>query len=249
MNKNKFDILTFSKLSEGIDFYLNESFHYINEVLINEYASLLFSKLIETKDFLDKDIEIISKLDIPEKPVELLQSSDLDPITDETAMDLSELWNKAQLYSRSNNYNFGKDHKIVSIEILGHLNSFAFFIETLTNRHLLFLYQTKSIDEFSYNRISKARILERLIYIFKDELKYNKIQFNEISNLFRMRNLTVHFTPENVRKLNPTISQLIKIWKQSKIIVEKFEQREKFNEELYSIKIDNYTTDFKSKWT
>jgi hypothetical protein len=138
---------------------------------------------------------------------------------------------------------------IAPIEILGHLNNFGFFIETLVNRHLLFLNQTGTIDEFSYARISISKIMERLIYIFKDDLNNNKVQLNEITNLFSLRNKTVYLTPDNAIALKPRISELIQIWTQSIKIIKKLEQKEKFNENSFSIRLEQHMYEIKTNWT
>jgi len=151
--------------------------------------------------------------------------------------------------SENYNHKFKLNHKIDSIEILGHLNNLGFFIETLTNRHLLFLCQSNIIDDFSYSRISTAKIMERLIFIFKEEIIAKKIHLNEITNLFSLRNKTVHYTPDNSIALKPSISELIQIWNQCKKTIEKFEKVEKINEQRFSIQMEIYIRDFKDKWT
>ena len=131
---------------------------------------------------------------------------------------------------------------------LGHLNNFGFFIETLTNRHLLYLYQSKKINDFCYSRISISKVLERLIFIFKDEISNNKLHLNEISNLFSLRNKTVHYTPDNSMALKPTISELIQIWEQSKKLIEYFEKNEEIDEELFSKSLDAHIQETRKKW-
>jgi len=245
---NKHDIGTYSKLGEGINFYLSESFHYLNESLIYEYASIIFSKGIDKIDPSDADRKLIKNLSLPENPVELLQTDNIEAISDETAHQMAESWEKAQQMASFGQHSFGHKHEINSIEILGHLNNFGFFIETLVNRHLLFLNHTNEIDNLSYSRISTARIIDRLIYIFKDDLKLNKVQINEIANLFALRNKTVHYTPDNAKALKPKLSELLQIWKQAKKIIERLEKKEGFNEDKFSELLEKHINETISCW-
>ncbi|WP_408082499.1 hypothetical protein [Flavobacterium plantiphilum] len=186
---------------------------------------------------------------MPDNAIGILQSNIPDVLTSETINLMSNAWQKSQFRAENEKHKFGLNHRIDSIEILGHLNNFGFFIETLVNRHLLFLNQTGVIDEFSYARISISKIMERLIYIFKDDLNNNKVHLNEITNLFSLRNKTVHFTPDNAIALKPKISELIQIWSQSIKIITKFEQKEKFNEENFSKRLEEHIIEIKTHWT
>lgn len=245
---DKHDIETYSKLAIGASFYLEQSFVCIDSALSYEFASILFSKAIEKIDPTKEDRKLFEKMVLPESPVDVLQADFANAQSDETAKKMSDLWQLSQLHAQKNKHKFGLDHKIDSIEILGHLNSFGFFFETLINRHLLFLKQSELIDDFSYSRISVARIMERLIYIFKEELSQNNIQINELTNLFKLRNKTVHFTPDNALALKPRISELIKIWNQCAKVLTKLEEKERFNEEKFSAIVLNYALQVQSKW-
>lgn len=245
---NNHDIETYSKLGEGINFYLNESFHYLNETLIYEYASIIFSADIDKIDPTESDRQLIENLSLPESPVELLQTDNIEALTDETASKMADSWEKAQKIARFGQHNFGHQHEINSIEILGHLNNFGFFIETLVNRHLLFLNHLSEIDNLSYSRISTARIIDRLIYIFKDDLKLNKVQINEIVNLFSLRNKTVHYTPDNAKALKPKLSELLQIWKQAKKIIERLEKKERFSEDKFSELLGQFINEINQRW-
>lgn len=246
---NKHEIDTYSKLELGATFFLQESFHYIHIALKHEFASILFSKELESIEPSTEDRKTIEKTNLPNDAIGILQSNIPDILTDETTNLMARAWQKSQYRAETEKHKFGLDHKIDSIEILGHLNNFGFFIETLVNRHLLFLRQTEVIDEFSYARISISKIMERLIYIFKEDLNNNKIRLNEITNLFSLRNKTVHYTPDNALALKPKISELIQIWKQCVKIIKKLEQKEKFNEESFSERLENHITEIKMVWT
>jgi len=246
---DKHDIDTYSKLAEGATFFLDESFKYIHEALSSELASVLFGKMLNEIDATDQDRKIAKNLEVGNDTIELLQSNIDNPLSDETLKNISVAWEKANIISQSETQKFKLNHKIESIELLGHLNNLGFLVETLTNRHLLFLTQTNKIGNFSYSRISIAKIMERLIFIFKDELNENKIHLNEITKLFSLRNKTVHYTPDNAIALKPRISELIAIWKQCQRIFEQLEKAEKFNEIKFSQRIEHYINEFKSNWT
>ncbi|MBF6642341.1 hypothetical protein IVB69_12690 [Flavobacterium sp. J49] len=243
------DLETYAKLAEGAKFFLDESFKYIDETLKSETASLIYSKLLEKIEPNDEDLEIINTSEFSNNTIELLQSEIGKVLSDETHEAFTTAWEDANIIAQKYAVKHPLAHKINSIEILGHLNNLGFFIETLTNRHLLFLCQSKIIDDFSYSRISLAKIMERLIFIFKDDIINKKVHLNEIANLFSLRNKTVHYTPDNSVALKPTISELIQIWVQCKKIIEKFEKIEKINEYKFSTQINDYIIDFKKKWT
>ena len=246
---SKHDITSFSQLASGANFYLNEAFHYINEALSDEYSGIILSNKLKEIEISDDDQKIIENLSLPNDPVELLQADIPTPLTEDTLEKISQAWFEAQELSKIKNHKFGINHPIKSIQILGHLNNYGFFLETLINRHLLFLKQTNSIDNLSYSRISVAKIMDRIIFIFKEDLANSDISINEIVNLFSLRNKTVHYTPDNAITLKPKISELIRIWEQSILIIQKFETNENFEEHKFSEIIDENIKAFKRKWT
>lgn len=244
----KHDLDTYSKLELGAAFFLQESFHHIDTALSYEFASILFSEELDKLEPSKADRAIMETMDLPNTAVGILQSDIPDVLTDETLNKMSDSWQQSQLKANTAKHKFGLNHKIDSIEILGHLNNFGFFIETLINRHLLFLKQTNEIDEFSYARISVAKVMERIIYLFKNDLSNGKIHLNEIVNLFSLRNKTVHFTPDNAQALKPRLSELIQIWKQSVKLIKKLENREEFNEEKFSVRLTNHIEEIQERW-
>ena len=246
---NRHEIDTYSKLQLGAGFYLQESFHYFHVALKSEFTSLLFAEELNSIEPSKEDRKIMEDISLPKNAISILQSNIPDILTKETINLIAEsFFQKSKFRVESEKHKFGLDHRIASIEILGHLNNFGFFIETLTNRHLLFLRQTEVIDQFSYARISTSKIMERLIYIFKEELNNNQVHLNEITNLFSLRNKTVHYTPDNAIALKPKISELIQIWKQCAKIIKRLEKKEKFNEESFSKILENYITEVKTNW-
>lgn len=245
--QEKHDIETYSKLADGARFFLEESFRYVNEALIDESTDLIFSELVAEISPTEKDMEL-SKVPMPERAIDFLQAQELELLSDETISKMDSAWIKAQSLSRTQKTKFKYSHTIDSIRLLGHLNNLGFFIETLTNRHLLFLIQSNQIDRLSYSRFAKARIMERLLFIFKDELSSDKIHLNEVASLFNLRNKTVHYTPENAIALKPKISELIQIWNQCAQVIENFEKSEEFADFKFSNSIKSYVKEFKHNW-
>lgn len=242
----KHEIETYSKLGDGASFFLHESFYYLHKSFEYELAGMIFEEKLNSIEPSREDREMISRIIIPKDSIEYLRSDIPKVFTDKTAGIMFDSWQNSQLEAENGNFKFLLSHRIDSVYMLGHLNNFGFFIETLMNRHLLFLRQVNMIDEFSYSRISISKIMERIIYIFKDELNNNTIHLNEITNLFSLRNKTVHYTPDNAIALKPKISELIQIWTQTEKIIWKLEQKEKFNEERFSAKLDDFITDLKT---
>lgn len=246
--QEKHDIETYSKLADGARFFLDESFRYVNEALIDESAALIFSRLVDEISPTEIDMELYT-VPLPEKAIDLLQAQELELLSNETIANMDLEWFKAQTLSRTQKTKFKYSHKIDSIRLLGHLNNLGFFIETLTNRHLLFLIQSNQLDRLSYSRFANARIMERLLFIFKDELNSGKFHLNEVASLFSLRNKTVHYTPENAIALKPTISDLLQIWNQCAQLIEKFEKSEKFADFKFSDSVKCYVEEFKHNWS
>ncbi len=249
MTDDKHDILTYSKLAEGAQFFLDQSFRGIHEALAYEYASELFGQRIASIEPTDEDRAISAQSKPPTDAIGLLRDTTEDVLTSTTTSALSRAWQEAQNASWTGSYRFSKDHEVSSILVLGHLNNLGFFLETLINRHLLFLLQTKAIDSFSYGRIATAKTMERIVYLFKEDLRNQSVQLNEIAHLFSLRNKTVHFTPDNASALRPKISELIRIWRQMVLLLERFESEEKFNEEVFSIQLKSLAATVEARWT
>lgn len=244
-----YDIDTYHKLGQGAAFYLEESFVSINYAMRGDYTVYIFAHLLKDIDITNFDKEILQKSSIPEETIGLLQKEIGDVLSKETITKLANAMRSAKIQARNTTHKFKKSHQIETINIIGHVTNFAFFIEVLINRHLLFLNHSEIIDDFSYKQISSGRILDRIIYIFKDDIIQNKVDLTELKSLFRLRNKAVHFTPENSKSLRVGISQLIKMWDKSVKIIKALEKIENFNEERFSDLILRYRGDFLKLWT
>ena len=246
---NTHDIDTYLKLAEAISFYLRESFHYMNEALIHEYALVIFAEEIYKIEPTDDDRTLMENFVSYDSLIDAMQAENISTLSDETINKMAGVWSMALQTARVGKHAFNHQHEVNSIEILGHLNNFGFFIETLVNRHMLFLNHSNEIDNLSYSRIVSAKISERLVYIFKNELKSNTVHVNEIFHLFSLRNKTVHYTPDNAQALKVKLSELFQIWKQAKVIIEQFELKEKFSGDKFSDKLEAHIIKIKQQWT
>lgn len=244
---NKHNIETYSRLESAANYFLSSSFISLENAMQDESRGLLYLEEIMKIDVSEKDKMNFKEMEFPTNPVELLQLEGFSISGDlmNKFLHAGYVTDKRIL---EENIKFKKEHKIGSIEILGHLNNFGFFIETIINRHLLFLLHTDEIDPISYNRISIAKIMERIIYLFKDELKHDKIQVNEIINLFTLRNKTVHFTPDNAVALNVKLSELYRIWNQTIKLLKILEKKEKFTGIKLSETLDISCEKFQIHW-
>lgn len=245
---NKHDIETYSRLEAAANYFLNSSFISLENAMKEESKKEIYLEEIMKIEVSEKDKKNFKETTLPSNPVELLQSEDKFSISGDLMnqfINVSYITKKRIL---KENIKFKKDHKIGSIEILGHLNNFGFFIETMINRHLLFLSHKNEIDSISYNRISIAKIMERIIYIFKDKLNNNKLQLNEIIKLFSLRNKTVHFTPDNAKTLNVKLSELYRIWTQTEKLLKVLEKKEKFIGTKFSERLNTAGNSFQKHW-
>lgn len=240
---------TSSKHAEEAKFFLVESFHSINEVLWYEFASILFSEMMESIKLSEDDKKKIANINFQEEFINLKQAEIPEVLTGETLNSISTTWEQAQILSKTRNHKFGMSYQINLIELLGHLNNFVFFIETLVNRHLLYLVQSHSIDDFSYSSISKVKVMDRLVFIFKEDLNKNNDYLKEIENLYNLNKKVVYYSLEGANAFKSKVSEMIQIWIDSKKIIERFETVENFNEESFSNQLNNHIISFKNKWS
>lgn len=248
MDKHSEYLSKFMKLAEAGEFYLRESFDYLHRCLESELAETLFKELLLLVEHSDEDDEIMKGVEFSDDIIQTLSETPPEVLSNKTHSKIDYAWSTAQKLGNMLGHNFKKSTELDSIEILGHLNNYAFFFETLVNRHLLFLFVSNKIDQFTYTNLNRAKILTRLTYIFKDDLVNNKVQLNEVSNLFSLRNKTVHFTPDNAIKISSRIDELIRIWNQTKNILGHFQKIENFNETKFSNLIESEATEFKKRW-
>lgn len=248
MSKKQDHLGTYHKMAEAADFYLNQSFSHINQVFEYELASIFFSELLNEINPTEKDMEMANKLFIPDGTVDFLKSDLSDPIAAETLQKVHLAWDTAQLRASTRGYFFPVSTIVSNISLLGHVNNLGFFIETLVNRHLLFLNMSGKLNDFSYKTLERSQLLNRLIYIFKTEMDKNLIQLDKTAKLLKLRNSAVHFTPVNAEKFKVSLEELLGIWGEFVKILERMNKREQFYETPFYELLVQYQTDFKERW-
>lgn len=246
---SKFNINTFETLTKAANFYLEESFKYINEIFTKDLENLIFSELLKNVKFTEEDIKSIEKAGIPEDDLQYLMSDKrhFQFLTIESSKNLLNACEAAKNIT-SYKTKISKTHQIKSIKILGHISNLALFLEVLTHRHLLFLKHNDTIDNFVYNQLSEGRILDIIIFICRDELRNNIINLNFIKTLFNFRNKAVHHTPRNATQLKVKVDDLFQIWNQSVKLIKFYEKNEKFNENKFSLKIEIKKENIEDTW-
>ena len=234
------------KFNEAASFYINESFHYANEMMKYMVALIIFPKILDKIDPTDKDREIAKSSNIPNDPIDLMRCNS-SGLSEETITMMSYSWAACRrAAAKIPNYYFPNNTHCECVELLGHVNNLCFLLEALTNRHLLFLNQIKVIDNFSYNKLENEKLMTILLYLFKGN--QSNIAFDKISVLYQLRNKSVHYTPKNLKSISIQLDELVKIWEQVILIMVHFENKEQFAETSYSKQLKQNVEEFKDKW-
>lgn len=245
--KEDINIEDFSNLSGAASFYLTESFHYVDMEMESLLANKLFSLALDKIDPSEEDRIIMSNSNIPDEPIELLRFN-VAQMSDQTMSKIEQAWQWAQKIAAGNSYSFDVKIKCAGVDMLGVINNLNFLLEVLTYRHLLFLYQTKTLDQYTYTKFEQASPIITLLYIFKEQIGSGGLEIDKIQFLQKLRNKAVHYTPNNARGFNIQLSELILIWKQLICVFELFEKSEKFEEHSYSTQLKEYIDVFKRRW-
>lgn len=237
--ESKFNIDSFLKLSEAANFYLEESFKYVNEIFTKDLDKILLVEQLKNVQFSTEDLKLIEEADIPKDSLPYLRSDKrlVQFLSVKLLNKILNAHNEVNKIVSNKKPRIPKKHVIKSIQILGHISNLALFVEVLTNRHLLFLNHNDIIDNFVYNQLSEGKILNIIIFICRDELENGSIKLDSIKHLFKHRNKAVHHTPKNANELKVKVEDLFQIWNQIIKLIALYEEREKFNENKFSSKI------------
>ncbi|MCD4746220.1 MAG: hypothetical protein K8R58_07965 [Bacteroidales bacterium] len=167
----KKSIRIFKRISDAIYFYLDEAFNFADFAMVEILARAYIKKLIKENDTILNESNRIrkKKIQMTSDILELLRT-EYGVLSEETNSEINKAWDLAYDKAYDKTYKFKKTFKIYAIDMLGHINFFAFFLEVFINRHLHFLQLGGKIDEFSYNKLIERQIFDKLIYIFKDEI-------------------------------------------------------------------------------
>lgn len=134
-------------------------------------------------------------------------------------------------------------------DLMGHVTNFAFVIEILINRHLFIMNLQYEVDNFTFNTLDKASVLNKILYLFKNEIKESKINPDRISSLFKLRNLAVHFTRDNSQRFRTTIQELVEIWKESCKLMELIDQKEEIKDNNFHSMLTEMKDSFIRRFT
>ena len=239
----------FTKMSEASKFFLFDSFDHIEEEIKYNIASELFGEELKKIDTTDADNKVLEKVsDKVFGDVKKLIKFDGYVISRATQTKISEAWMKAQLDANYTSMKFPKNTELSGQDLLGHITNFAFFIECLTNRHLLLMRVNEKMDDFTFNSLDKASVPNKIIYCLKDEIKKKKLNPIRLNLLFKLRNFAVHFTLDNSTSFKVTIEQLIQIWTESSKLCDLFHKKEKTKDVNLKEMVDSLVDEFKTKF-
>lgn len=248
--KSKYDLDTYKRLAEAANFYFEESFKYIEEILTEDLKKIILEEQINNLSFSEREIEIMEEAAIPKNVIDHLRNGKKL----ERSLSVETLNKILNCHIKTNNTisldkpKIPKKQIIRSIKILGHISNFALFVEVLTNRHLLFLNHTNKIDNFIYNQLSEGNILNIIIFICRNELENGNIKLDSIKNLFRHRNKAVHHTPKNALEFKVKVEDLFQIWNQTIHLIQIFEDRERFKENKFSSQLNFEKDHIQDMW-
>ena len=241
--------LTYQKLALAASFYLEQAFNHLDVALLNDYAAILFrteeAKIIASQE----DIALFGKNKYPEGTIAKMRFDTKNAVSEKTKEVINKAFDETLKRAKKVPYKFKLNHKIQSIEILGHINNFAFFLDVLINRHLLFLMHTNTLNPKEYNNLKNKSPKIKLNTIKKKLESGNINGLNNILALFTLRNRTVHFTPENADYLEPQISELIEYWRLTVEFVHQIQTKEKFEIGCFVSDINQYSGSVLNKWT
>jgi len=248
--KDEDDVLSsYTDLSEAIRFFLHESFRHIENEIRYHIASHLYGEKLKRIDTTDEDHNASSGLEGRlDNPLELIRF-DGNPLSENTLTKLAVAWNEAQIEAKLVDMTFPVTQELKGRDLMGHVTNFAFVIEILINRHLFIMNLQHEIDNFTFNTLDKASVLNKILYLFKNEIKESKINPDRISSLFKLRNLAVHFTRDNSQRFRTTLQELVEIWKESSRLMELIDKKEEIKDNNFHSMLTEMKDSFIKRFT
>lgn len=248
--ENEDEILSsYTNLSEAIRFFLYESFRYIEHEIRGCIAGQIYGEKLKSIDTTEEDKKIVREFsDKIETTLDLIKF-DRNPISEDTLTRLTVAWNEAQEEAERVSLRFPLNKELSGRDLMGHVINFAFVVEILSNRHLFIMNLHGDIDNFVYNSLDKASVVNKILYLFKNEIKEKKINPDRIYNLFKLRNFAVHFTRDNSQRFKATIEDLIQIWKESGKLMELMEKKENVSDNDFHKILTELSTHFILNYT
>ena len=134
-----------SRLVEAAEFYLDEAFQNLDKCLEANLSGFIFEKFLSKINTNVEDDELFKSTNFSEDPLDIFRKEH-QVLTNNTHNKIDRAWEAAMQIASASKFDFKNSEIIDSVNLLGHLNNFAFFFETLVNRHLLFLNLTDNIS-------------------------------------------------------------------------------------------------------
>lgn len=208
MNKQGIDApASYHRLEEVAVFFLHDAFEHVYLAAQLEVAGLIFGERIMSIEP-EPDWEVPS---LPDTLPDLLHSN-IQVISDATASKLAQAWHESQLAAPSSGRKLSKEHRIESIEIVGHVINLAACVESVINRHLFLLKESGKLEEHHYANLDRAGVIPKILFAFKEEILSRKLPISRLQYLFRLRNQAVHFKASSAKSVKPTVEDLLGTW-------------------------------------
>ena len=204
----------YARLEEAATFFLYSAFQHIYTAAQLEVAGIIFAELIDTVEP-EPDWVVPS---LPSTLPELLHElahKEVQVISDATLSKLSATWEQAQITAPSSGRKLAKTHAIKSIEVIGHIIDLAACVETVVNRHLFLLRESGKLEDHLFAGLDRAEVIPKILFAFKDEIQSKRLPTSRLVNLFKRRNQAVHFKASSTESVQPTVEELLGIWREA----------------------------------
>ncbi|MCZ8023689.1 MAG: hypothetical protein ACK5FG_10395 [Chryseotalea sp.] len=240
----------FSNMGEAAKFFLSESFMYAEREIKHCVAEELFGQRIQNLEPTKEDFDIVrlASEKLKDATTNDLLNFDSDVLSKWTQDKFSDTWNKAQIDSLKTSMTFPNNKELGGQDLLGHVTNLAFFIEVISNRHVMLLNVRGQLDNFRFNILDDSSVLNRLIYCLKEELDEKKVTLGQVKYLFKLRNFAVHYNLNNAKKFGATIGELTNIWRELQSVVEALQKKENLNDIDFGDIIREFLVFFKKSY-
>ena len=136
----------------------------------------------------------------------------LDP---KTVGKLSDAWYSSLEEAHTSRRKISKKRYLGSTtDIVGHIINLNVCLEGSLNRHLFFLRESQQLENEYYAIMDHSELMSKLLFCFKEQILAKTLHINMIKKLVLMRNKAVHYRVDSPESLQPSVEQLIGIWRQ-----------------------------------
>ena len=231
------DLTSRFQLTEAATHFLHTSFQHLATSLRLECAGIVFEREIQSID----PPEDWEGPNLSESESDLL-NLDEEILPEETLEKLAAAWDNAQNRAFTGEVTVPIDHTIKRVEIASHILNLYSVVETVINRHLHSEKEAGRLDDGVYQSLDRARLLSKMVYVFKEEISSGEFRMDRFKHLNTLRNAAVHYRSESRDRLMPSVKDLTYIWKHVCEILELLggEPTKEELEELYRSVLDQY---------